>query len=97
MSFFCGDDIYSSVDIVLLPLDVFSDGDSADEDGERTQNLENHLFSAFLLNEAKVRLHNYVNIDHYVFDNDDIMGGGSIEVKLQTVLLVPKQKIEEAK
>ena len=49
------------------------------------------------MNEAKVHLHNYVKIDHYVFDNDYIMGGGSIKVKVQTVLLVPKQKMEEAK
>ena len=46
------------------------------------------------MNEAKVHLHNYVNIDYYVFDNDDIMGGGFIKVKVQTVLLFPKQKME---
>ena len=46
------------------------------------------------MNEAKVHLPNYVNIDQYVFDNDDIMGGGSIKVKLQTVLLAPKQKMQ---
>ena len=49
------------------------------------------------MNEAKVHLHNYVNIDDYVFDNDDIMVGGSIQVKVQTMLLVLEQKMEEAK
>ena len=47
MSFFCGEDIYSNANIVLLPLDVVSDGDSAGEDGERTQNVENNLFSFY--------------------------------------------------
>ena len=32
--FFYGNDIYSSADTVLLPLDALSDGDSADEDGK---------------------------------------------------------------